>query len=118
MRYICLVYADEAALRALPKEDFDRLVQDSIDYDDLLERQGHLIVAHALESPSLATNVVTRSGKTVTTDGPFSESKEQLLGFLLVEARDREEAIALASRVPPGAYGRIEVRAAGKPGDH
>ncbi|WP_028034891.1 YciI family protein [Chelativorans sp. J32] len=117
MRYVCLVYVDQTALRALPKEEMDRLVQDSIAYDGLLAQQGNLVVAHALEAPSRATNLVTRGGKVVTVDGPFSEAKEQLVGFLLVEAKDRDDAVAMASKVPIGRYGRIEIRMAGKPGE-
>jgi hypothetical protein len=118
MRYLCLVYGDEAAMQALPREEFEQCVRDSMGYDRLLAEQGHLIVAHALESPTHATNILTRGGKVVTTDGPYSETKEQLLGFLLIEAKDREEAIALASRVPMARYGRIEIRAAGTPDAH
>ncbi|WP_309083116.1 YciI family protein [Chelativorans sp.] len=117
MRYVCLVYGEEAALLALPREEFNQLVQASAEYDDVLERQGKLILAHALEPPSRATTIVTRGGKVVATDGPYSETKEQLLGFLLIEAADRQEAIALASKVPMAAYGRMEIRAAGRPGD-
>jgi hypothetical protein len=118
MRYVCLVYGDEAAMLALPREEADRCTEDSIAYDKLLGQQGHLIVAHALESPTRATNLVTRGGKVVPVDGPYSETKEQLLGFLLIEAKDREEAIVLASRVPMARYGRIEIRAAGTPDAH
>ena len=116
MRYVCLIYVDETALAGLPKEEFDRLVQESVAYDNLLAQQGNLVVAHALESPSRATNLVTRGGKTVTVDGPFSEAKEQLVGFLLVETKDRDDAVAIALKVPVGRYGRIEIRMAGKPG--
>lgn len=111
MRYACLVYGDEAQLLALSDEQGRKLTRDSIDYDKILEDAGHLVVAHALESPALATSLRTKGGKIVTTDGPFSETKEQLLGFLLIEAKDRDEAIAIASKVPMLEHGRMEVRA-------
>ncbi|MCT7374920.1 YciI family protein [Chelativorans salis] len=111
MRYVCLVHGNEANLMALPEENARKLTRDSIDYDSSLDKAGHLIVAHALESPSAATCLRTKGGKVVATDGPYSETKEQLLGFLLIEAKDREEAIALASRVPMLQHGPIEVRA-------
>lgn len=111
MRYVCLVYGDEAELLALSDEQGHKLTRDSIDYDKVLEEAGHLVVSHALESPTLATSLRTKGGKVVATDGPFSETKEQLLGFLLIEAKNREEAIALASEVPMLQHGPIEVRA-------
>lgn len=111
MRYVCLVYGDGTAIEALPEDEKRKLDRDSIAYDKVLEQVGHLIAADALESVSRATCLRTRGGKVVSIDGPFAESKEQLLGFLLIEAKDREEAIALASKVPMVGYGTIEVRA-------
>lgn len=111
MRYVCLVYGDGSAIGALPEEERRKLDRDSIDYDEVLEQHGHLIAADALEPALRATCLRTRGGKIVTTDGPFAESKEQLLGFLLIEAKDREQAIAVASRAPMVRYATIEVRA-------
>ncbi|MDZ5698099.1 YciI family protein [Chelativorans sp. M5D2P16] len=111
MRYVCLVYGDEAELQALSDEDSLKLTRDSLDYDRVLESGGHLVVAHALESPAFTTALRTKGGQVVATDGPYSETKEQLLGFLLIEADDRQEAVALASRVPMVEHGHIELRA-------
>ncbi|WP_159592828.1 YciI family protein [Chelativorans xinjiangense] len=111
MRYVCLVHGDEADLMALSEEDGRKLTRDSLDYDRVLDEAGHLLVAHALESPTRATCLRTKGGRIVATDGPYSETKEQLLGFLLIEAKDRKEALALASKVPMLRHGPIEVRA-------
>ena len=111
MRYACLVYGDEAKLLALSNDAARELTRESLDYDRTLEEAGHLVVAHALESPASATRLRTKGGRVVATDGPYAETKEQLLGFLLIEARDREEAVALASKVPMIAHGHIELRA-------
>lgn len=111
MRYVCLVYGEGTAIETLPEDEKRKLDRDSIGYDKILEQNGHLIVSDALEPASQASCLRMRGGKIVSTDGPFAESKEQLLGFLLIEAKDREEAIALASRIPMARYGTIEVRA-------
>ncbi|WP_163267932.1 YciI family protein [Chelativorans alearense] len=114
MRYALLVYGEEAALKALPEEELRRLEREAVANDKVLQEGGHLIVGHALEWPSDATSLRTRGGKLVATDGPFAETKEQLLGFLLVEARDRDEALALAAKLPMLKNHTIEVRAVGK----
>jgi hypothetical protein len=79
-------------------------------YDDALRRAGHLVVAHALQPVEAATTVRVRNGKLSTTDGPFAETKEQLGGFILIEARDLNEAIQVAAKIPLARRGSIEVR--------
>ena len=111
MRYVCLIHGNEADLKALSGDAARRLDRDSLDYDAVLAQGGHLVVAHALESPARATCLRSKGGRIVATDGPYAEVKEQLLGFLLIEAKDRDEAVALASRVPMIAHGTVELRA-------
>lgn len=111
MKYLCLVYHEEAALRALSAEASRRLNADSLAYDKVLENSGHLIAAEALQPVRTAKVVRKRKGRIVVTDGPFAETKEQLLGFILIEADSLEKALALAAEIPLAEMGMIEVRA-------
>jgi hypothetical protein len=110
VKYLCLVYLEETKLDALSKSEAAALTDESLDYDDVLRDNGHLIAAHALKRTATATTVRVRNGRVLTTDGPFAESKEQLIGFLLIEAKDKDEATELASKVPLARMGSIEVR--------
>jgi hypothetical protein len=110
MKYLCLVYLEEKRLEALSQSESDALVRDALAYDEALRRSGHLIVANPLESVRTATSLRNRDGKVTISDGPFAETKEQLGGFVLIEARDLDDAIAVASKIPPGRIGTIEVR--------
>jgi hypothetical protein len=103
MKYLCLVYVDEKRLDELPDSE-------CLEYDAAIRQSGHCIASEALQSVDTATTVRMRSGKVSVTDGPFAETKEQLAGFYLVEAADLNEAIQLASRIPPARVGSIEVR--------
>lgn len=103
MKYLCLVYLDEKRLNELPDED-------CVAYDTAIRESGHCIASEALESVHTATTVRVRDGKVSITDGPFAETKEQLAGFYMIEARDLDEAIQLASNIPPARVGSIEVR--------
>ena len=112
MRYLFLIYADEAEVKARPMEAAMECMREAQAYDDELKEKGQFIASHGLEWASQATALRKRSGKVVSTDGPFCETKEQLLGFYLLEARDRDEAFALASRLPMLDTGcTVEVRA-------
>lgn len=110
MKYLCLVYHDEAAIEALPRGDYDAIMEAVLAYRDELRRGGHYIDSSPLEYVRSAMTVRVRDGKVSVTDGPFAETKEQLGGFYLIEARDLNEAIRLASRMPPARVGSIEVR--------
>ena len=110
MKYVCLVYMEDGLIGRLSRAELERLDRDSVGYDAELKRAGHLLHAEALQSPQSATTVRVRGGKVSTTDGPFAETKEQLAGFVLVEARDLNEAVQLASRIPLAEVGCIEVR--------
>lgn len=103
MKYLCLVYAEENKL-----EDVADI--ECVAYDAKLRESGHCVASEALEPVETATTVRVRNGKLSITDGPFAETKEQLTGFYLVEARDLNEAIRLASKIPPARVGCIEVR--------
>jgi hypothetical protein len=103
MKYLCLVYLDEKRLDELPDED-------CVAYDTAVRKSGHCIASEALESVQTATTVRVRNGKVAVTDGPFAETKEQLAGFYMIEAGDLNEAIQLASKIPPARVGSIEVR--------
>ncbi len=105
MKYVCLVYGEEAAMRELPDSDCAA-------YARSLDESGHLIVGQALQGVDTATTVRVRNGRTSVVDGPFAETKEQLAGFYFIDARDLNEAISIASRIPPARIGSIEVRPA------
>jgi hypothetical protein len=103
MKYLCLVYLDEKRLDEVP----DRECKAN---GDALQASGHYIAAEALQGVHTATTVRVRNGRMSITDGPFAETKEQLAGFYLVDAKDLNEAIQLAAKIPPARIGSIEVR--------
>ena len=103
MKYLCLVYLDEKRLGELPDEE-------CVAYDTSIRKSGHCIASEALESVQTATTVRVRNSKVAVTDGPFAETKEQLAGFYMIDAKNLDEAIQLASRIPPARVGSIEVR--------
>lgn len=107
MKYLCLVYSDEEQLHSQPESPRD---PECKAYSDSLADSGKLITGQALEPVQTATTVRVRGGKTSVTDGPFAETKEQLAGFYLIDARDLNEAIQIASKIPPARVGSIEVR--------
>jgi hypothetical protein len=110
LRYLCLVYLEERTLNALSRQELDVLMAEALEYNDALRRSGHYVASNALQPVQTATTIRTRDGRTFTTDGPFAETKEQLGGFVLIEARDLNDAIRVASRIPPGRLGCVEVR--------
>jgi hypothetical protein len=110
MRYLCLVYADEATVNALPQPEVDALIDETMATNEELARSGHLVLAEALEQVEAATTVRVRDRRLSATDGPFAETREQLGGFVLVEARDLNEAIRIAGRIPAARLGSVEVR--------
>ena len=110
MKYVCLVYLVEKEMRAMSKGEADACTDESVAYDETLRKAGHLIVAQALQPVETATTVRVRSGMLSTTDGPFAETTEQLGGFILIEARDLNDAIQVAAKIPLARRGSIEVR--------
>jgi hypothetical protein len=110
MKYLCLAYFDERKLEAAPKSEVDALVAESLAYDEELRASEHFIAAEALQPVRTATTVRIRNGKLSITDGPFAETKEQLGGFFLINARDLNDAIQVAAKIPCARLGSIEVR--------
>jgi hypothetical protein len=110
MKYLCMVIVDEKKLAAMPEAESQALTDESLAYDKTLKDSGHFIAAQALESVNAATMVRMRNGKVSVTDGPFAETNEQIGGFILIEAKDLNEAIQLASKIPVIRLGGIEVR--------
>lgn len=110
MKFLCMVFVDEAKLDALSPAESQALDDISLDYDTTLRQKGHFLAAQALQSVRTAAVVRIRDGQVKVTDGPFAEAREQVGGFILIEARDRDEAIEVASRIPAIQLGGIEVR--------
>lgn len=110
MKYLCLVHIPAGAMDGLDEAGKRQLDRDSLGYDKELMAAGHFIAAEALQSPDSAVLVRVRNGEVSATDGPFIETKEQLGGFILVEARDMNEAIRIAAGIPLAKLGTIEVR--------
>ena len=110
MKYLCQVWFDGAILDAMTKEEKAELDANSLNYDKDLADSGHMIVAQALQSPKSAVTVRVHSGEMSVTDGPFAETKEALGGFILIEAKDLNDAIRIAAGIPLARLGAIEVR--------
>jgi hypothetical protein len=110
MKYLCLMMIDEKKLAALSNSDAKTLKQVSLDYAKMLDERGQLLSSYALQSTDSATSVRLQNGKVLVTDGPFAESNEQVGGYLLIEAADLNEAIAIAAKQPGAAFGGAEIR--------
>ena len=110
MKFLCLAYEDENKLNALTKSEWSVLRSETLAYLDELRRKGHIVTAEALQSVQTAATVRVRNDRVAVTDGPFAETKEQLGGFFLINARDVNEAIEVASKWPSARLGSIEVR--------
>jgi hypothetical protein len=115
MKYLCLAYYNEKAFDALPRAEVEALVSQCPAYDEALRNSGHLVIQASLGSTRATTTVRPRNGKPLVTDGPFIETKEQVGGFFIIEARDLNEAIRVASKHPAANIGEqvgwaIEVR--------
>jgi hypothetical protein len=110
MKFLFLIYHEEKVLDTMPPKEMQSLVDSALEYDDELRRSGHYIVSNALQRARTGRTIRVRGGKATVTDGPFAETKEQLGGFFLIEAKDMDEACAVAARFPPARIGIIEVR--------
>lgn len=110
MKYLCLAYEEESKLDALSRGQWDLLRRETLDYVEELRQEGYLISAEPLQSTRTAATVRVRNGRLSVTDGPFAETRETLGGFFLVDARDLNVAIRIASRWPSARLGSIEVR--------
>lgn len=107
MKYLCLVYSDEHLLHTSPDSPGD---DECWAYAESIQGSGRMVAAEALESVQAATTVRMRNGKLSITDGPFAETKEQLAGFYLIDAKDLNEAIQVAGNIPAARVGSVEVR--------
>ena len=110
MKYLCLIYEEEKRLGVMPKAEMDTMMGEYFAYTEGVKKSGHYVAGEALQPTSTASTVRIRNGKLSTTDGPFAETKEQLGGFYLIEAKDLNEAIQVGSRIPGAKWGSIEVR--------
>ncbi len=110
MKYLLLIYRNEAEAAAEGEGAGAKMMKAYGDFTQSIIKGGQFKGGDALQSVTTATTVRVRSGKTMTTDGPFAETREQLGGFYLIEAKDLDEAIQIAARVPSAKYGSIEIR--------
>jgi hypothetical protein len=110
MKYVCLIYHDETQLATLPQSEADALRASYIAFTTSIIEGGQHIVGEALQPTRTATTVRVRGGKLTTTDGSFVNMREQVGGFYLIEARDQEEAVQIAARIPGALTGGVEVR--------
>jgi hypothetical protein len=110
MRYMCLVYVEDETFKDFTEEDNRRLDADNIAYDAELQKRGHHVMASPLRPPKDAVTVRVRNGQLSMTDGPFAETKEHLGGFIILEARDLNEALSIASNDPMAKLASLEVR--------
>jgi hypothetical protein len=110
MKYLCLIYSDESRIAQLSDTESKGFLGEYMAFTDSIKQSGHLIAAERLRPTHTATTIRSRNGKLSTTDGPFAETKEQLGGFYMIEAKDLDDAISVASRIPGTRVGSIEVR--------
>ena len=110
MRYLCLIYEDEKAWEAKPQAELEAVMGEYFAFTEGIRSNGKLVAGEALQPTPTATTVRVRNGKISTTDGPYAETKEQLGGFYLIDAKDLNDAIQVASKIPGARDGSIEVR--------
>jgi hypothetical protein len=110
MKYACLGYVDEEKLAAMPEAELNAAMDECFEYDDVLRKGGHFAGGEGLQSARNTTTLRYRNGKVTVTDGPFVETKEQIGGILILEARDLNEAIQLLSNHPGARMGPWEIR--------
>ena len=99
MKYLCMIFYDEKKHTAMSKSEHETLTNEALDYDDVMRQGGSYVTSGALEAVDAATTLRMREGKLTVTDGPFAETNEQIGGFIVIEARDLNEAIKVASRI-------------------
>lgn len=110
MKYLALVYYDENIIKAMSSEEWASLNRECLACVENLQAKGHFLAGQALQPIETATTIRVRDGKATTTDGPFAETKEQLAGFYMLDARDLNEALQLARKIPPARLGSVEIR--------
>ena len=110
MKYLCLIYENEQEWASLSEEQGNAIMSEYYAFTDDYRKSGHVLAGDALQPTNTATTVRVRNGKLSTTDGPFAETREQLGGYYLIEAKDLNEAIQIAAKIPAARNGSIEVR--------
>lgn len=110
MKYMLLIYGDEAKMRAIPKEDANKMMPAYIAYTEALKKAGILLGGDRLQFTDTATTVRLREGKTNVVNGPYAEAKEQLAGYYLIDVPDLDSALSWAARCPGASAGTVEVR--------
>lgn len=110
MQYLLIIYDEEAKWAAMSEAESGAYLKEYGEFSKAIAGSGHFKAGEALKPVATATTVRVRDGKTVTTDGPFAETREQLGGFYLIEAKDLDEAIGIAARIPSARIGSIEIR--------
>jgi len=110
MQYMLLIYDAEKTWEDMPEAEKNRLFGEYMQFTNDIKASGHFIAGDALQPVRTATSVRVRGGKTSTTDGPFAETREQLGGYYLINAKDLDEATKIAARIPSATIGTIEIR--------
>jgi hypothetical protein len=110
MKYMLLIYDQEKIWGTMPEAERGKVFAEYGSFTQAIEKSGHLVHGAPLQPTATATSVRVKDGKTVTTHGPFAETREQLGGYYLIEAKDLDEATAIAARIPSARFGTIEVR--------
>ena len=110
MKYLCLMYQDESVAQKVSAAEAEKFFGEFFAFKDGITRSGHYLGSNRLQPSHAATTVRVRNGRVTTTDGPFAETKEQLGGYFLIEARDLNEAIQVAAKIPSARFGSVEVR--------
>ncbi|HZM58899.1 MAG TPA: YciI family protein [Vicinamibacterales bacterium] len=110
MKYLCLIYDDEKKLATMSKDEGDAFMGEYFAFTEGIKQSGHYLGGNALKPVGTATTIRSRAGKVSTTDGPFAETKEQLGGYYLIEARDLNDALQVAAKIPSARTGSVEVR--------
>ena len=110
MKYLCLIYSDETMWQKAAKADAEQMMGEYMQFTKDIQKSGQYVGGNRLQPTHTATTVRIRNGKLSTTDGPFAETKEQLGGYYLIEAKDLNAAIQVGSKIPGARVGSIEVR--------
>ena len=110
MQYMLLIYSNESEFEKLSAPERDAMLKEYMDFSKSIAQSGHYRAGNELHPITKATTVRIRNKKRLVTDGPFAETKEQLGGYYMIEAKDLDEAVGIAARIPSARYGSIEVR--------
>ena len=110
MQYLLLIYDNEKEFESMPKDAAGKIMSGYTRFTESIKSSGHYVGSNRLQPVGSATTVRVRSGKPVTTDGPFAETREQLGGYYLIEAEDLDDALRIAAQIPSAQIGSIEVR--------